>query len=197
MRILAELSLAVWLILLTVAVLVQLRQITLLTMRLTPRDANDRTYLTLRQPIPDIVRTMAPDLIGSEGYLLHLTPSCESCMALVDDIGEAGLGAPYVAIVSGPEDEAATIAARLPTASQVITGGAAETVKASLNLRRAPLAVRIENGRITGWSVVKTRRDFLRLKGPAHLTDPMAPQPVPPPDAVHSTHAKNATLPSR
>jgi hypothetical protein len=158
----------------TVAVLVLLRQVTLLSLRtglVSP--SKQRNALVLGEPVPDALLEAAPALRDEShvSYVVWLTSTCSACSELADQLRKGAIPNPIVAMVTGTDLRARELTSRLETVATVVAEPAAASIVAELGLDASPFAVEVERGRITGWTALRGIDELEQLRTARESSD--------------------------
>ncbi len=142
----------VWLGVLTLVVVLLVRQIGLLTVRLSV--AGEATSLDNDGPeigsrVPEDVAVVLPDQSEEHAYLLLISSTCLPCWELATDLGEHRFEQNIVALVPGHEERAGELAALLPSSMRVVLDPEATRLAGALQLQSTPFALEIERGAVT------------------------------------------------
>jgi hypothetical protein len=157
----------IWLGVLTLVVVLLVRQIGLLTVRLSM--AGEATSLDNDGPevgssIPEDVASVLPDGGAERAFLLLISSTCTPCRELVADLqGEAHFEPKIVALVPGPEELARELAALLPSGMRAVLDPQATELAEALDLESTPFVLEVERGTVT-------RKAFLH-EGAAELIE--------------------------
>ena len=142
----------IWLGVLTLVVILLVRQIGLLTVRLSV--AGEATPLDNDGPeigsiVPEDVAEVLPDQSEEHAYLLLVSSTCTPCWELVADLGERRFAQKIVALVPGHGEKAGELAALLPSGIQVVLDPEATRLAGALQLESTPFALEVEHGTVT------------------------------------------------
>ncbi len=142
----------IWLGVLTLVVVLLVRQIGLLTVRLSV--AGEATPLDNDGPeigssVPEDVAVVLPDQAEEHAYLLLVSSTCTPCWELVADLGGRRFEQKIVALVPGHGEKAGELAALLPSGMRVLLDPEASSVAGALHLHSTPFALEIEHGAVT------------------------------------------------
>ena len=143
----------VWLGVLTLVVVLLVRQIGLLTVRLSVASqafSLDNDGPEVGSSLPEEVTSVVPELMEERSYLLLISSSCTPCRELVSDLqGEQRFEEQkIVALVPGHEDQAREMAALLPSGIRVVLDPDAARVAGAIDLESTPFAVEVERGMV-------------------------------------------------
>ncbi len=142
----------IWLGVLTLVVVLLVRQIGLLTVRLsvaggaTPLDDDG---LEVGSSVPEDVAAVLPDQAQGHAYLLLISSTCRPCWELVADLGEHRFEQNIVALVPGREEQAGELAALLPSGMRVVRDPEASRLAGALQLESTPFVLEFERGALT------------------------------------------------
>ena len=141
-----------WLGVLTLVVVLLVRQVGLLTVRLSV--AGEATSLDNDGPeigssVPEDVAVVLPDQAEEQAYLLLVSSTCTPCWELATELGEHRFEQNIVALVPGHGEKAGELAALLPSGMQVVLDPEATRLAGALQLESTPFALEIERGAVT------------------------------------------------
>lgn len=159
-------AVAGWLSILSIVLLLTVRQIALLTERLDKAGTStslDRDGIDIGVVVPDKVIAALPQLADGRTYLLLLSSICGPCREMATALGRHAFEDDIVALVPGPAELAETLIAELPSTVLAIADPVATDVASHLQLESTPFAFAIEGGRVTGKAYLHSDDDFLDL----------------------------------
>jgi hypothetical protein len=143
----------IWLGVLTLVVVLLVRQIGLLTVRLSVASqafSLDNDGPEVGSSLPEEVTSVVPELMEELAFLLLISSSCTPCRELVADLqGEQRFEQKIVALVPGHEEQAREIAALLPSGIRVVLDPVAARLAGALDLESTPFALEVERGMVT------------------------------------------------
>ena len=143
----------IWLGVLTLVVVLLVRQIGLLTVRLSVASqafSLDNDGPEVGSSLPEEVTSVVPELTEERAFLLLISSSCTPCRELVADLqGEHRFEQNIVALVPGREEQAREMAALLPSGIRVVLDPEANRLAEALNLESTPFALEVERGMVT------------------------------------------------
>jgi hypothetical protein len=144
----------IWLGVLTLVVVLLVRQVGLLTVRLSvaggTTTALDDDGLEVGSSVPEDVGAVLPGRAQEEpAFLLLISSTCTPCWELVTDLGEHRFEQNIVALVPGREEQASELAALLPSGMRVVHDPEASRLAGALQLESTPFALEIEDGILT------------------------------------------------
>lgn len=139
-----------WLGILTFVVMLLVRQVGLLTVRIsmaTQATSLDDDGPEVGSSLPEDVAEVMPD--GERAYLLLISADCDPCRELVAELDGHRFDQKIVALVPGRQEQAAELAALLPPDIKVVLDPEAIQMTESLNLESTPFALEVESGTVT------------------------------------------------
>jgi hypothetical protein len=142
----------IWLGILTLVVVLLVRQIGLLTVRLSVAGqalSVDNDGPEVGSSIPEEVASVLPNLEEERAYLLLISASCTPCRELVADLGERRFDQKIVALVPGGEEQASELAALLPPGIRAVLDPEATRLTEALKLQSTPFVLEVERGTVT------------------------------------------------
>jgi hypothetical protein len=139
-----------WLGLLTLVVVLLVRQVGLLTVRLSMAN---RT-ISLDDDGPEIGSTLPEDVAEvmpqeERAYLLLISAGCDPCRELVAELDGRRFEQSVVALVPGRQEQASRLAALLPPGIRAVADPEATRLAESLDLESTPFALEVERGTVT------------------------------------------------
>ena len=140
-----------WLGVLTLVVVLLVRQIGLLTVRLSVSgqvSSLDDDGPEVGSAVPEYVASVLLDL-EERAYLVLISSTCTPCWELVADLGEYRFEQKIVALVPGREEHARELAALLPSSIRVVLDPEASRLAESLELESTPFALEVQRGTVT------------------------------------------------
>lgn len=157
---------SIWLGVLSLAVLVVVRQVGVLTVRLDMARQQlepSGDGLAVGTPVPDDVLASLPRLREGVNYLLALSGSCDPCREFVAELHGHHLPRPVVALVSGPPDRCDPLISLLPPTLEVVRDPDASSLLHTLLIQTTPFAVEINSGVVSGYAISTKPVDLLTL----------------------------------
>ncbi len=142
----------IWLGVLTLVVVLLVRQVGLLTVRLSVAGeaaSLDNDGPEIGSSVPEDVAVVLPDQAEEHVYLLLISSTCLPCWELATDLAEHRFEQNIVALVPGHEEQAGELAALLPSSMQVVLDPEATRLAGALELESTPFALEIERGAVT------------------------------------------------
>ena len=141
---------SVWLGVLAFVVVLLVRQVGLLTVRLsmaTQAISLDDDGPEVGSILPEDVAEVMPE--GEQAYLLLISASCEPCRELVVELDGHRFEQSVVALVPGRQEQASELAALLSPGMRVVVDPEATQLAESLDLESTPFAIEVEGGTVT------------------------------------------------
>ncbi len=142
----------IWLGVLTLVVVLLVRQIGLLTIRLSIAGqalSVDNDGPEVGSSIPEEVTSVLPDLEVERAYLLLTSAGCTPCRELVADLGEYRFEQNIIALVPGDEEQANALASLLPPGIRAVLDPEAARLAEVLELQSTPFVLEFERGTVT------------------------------------------------
>jgi hypothetical protein len=138
-----------WLGVLTFVVMLLVRQVGLLTVRVTMATQ----AMSLDDDGPDIGSSLPEDVAEvmperERAYLLLISAGCEPCRELVAELDGHRFEQKMVALVPGNQEQAAELVALLPPGIRVVLDPEATQLAESLDLESTPFALEVKNGTV-------------------------------------------------
>lgn len=165
MRDVALVALAVWAAVVTVGLLLCIRQIALLTHRVsTVGDAfsfaSDGPEIGTELPA-DVVAVLPPS--NGDSYVLNISASCAPCRELAEELSRTPIDLPVTALVPGREELAEAIVELLPSSFRVVRDPDATRLAQALDIQSTPFVVAAQSGVVVAKSYVNAVRDIDRM----------------------------------
>lgn len=138
-----------WLGVLTFVVMLLVRQVGLLTVRLsaaTQAMSLDDDGPEIGSSLPEDVTEVMPE--GEPAYLLLISAGCDPCRELVAELDGHRFEQGVVALVPGRQEQAGELAALLSPGMPVVLDPEATQLAESLNLESTPFALEVEGGTV-------------------------------------------------
>jgi hypothetical protein len=141
---------SVWLGILTLVVVLLVRQVGLMTVRLsmaTRTMSLDDDGPEIGSSIPEDVAEVMPE--EEPTYLLLISAGCDPCRELVAELDGHRFEQGVVALVPGRQEQAAQLAALLPPGIRAVLDPEATQLAESLDLESTPFALEVDRGTVT------------------------------------------------
>jgi len=142
----------IWLGVLTLVAVLLVRQVGLLTVRLSVAGqaiSVENDGPEVGSSIPEDVVSALPDLEEERAYLLLISAGCTPCRELVADIGDRSFEQTIVALVPGDEEQGGELAALLPSSIKAVLDPEAARLAETLRLQSTPFVLEVERGTVT------------------------------------------------
>jgi hypothetical protein len=143
----------VWLAVLTLVVILLVRQIGLLTVRLSVvgRQAPDlhNDGPEVGSSVPEEVASALPEVRSERACVVLISAGCTPCRELAAGVRRHDFELTVVALVPGHEELADELAALLPPGVRVVRDPEAHTLAQALTISSTPFAVEVERGVVT------------------------------------------------
>jgi hypothetical protein len=139
-----------WLGVLTFVVVLLVRQVGLLTVRLTMATQTmslDEDGPEIGSALPEDVAEVMPE--EEPAYLLLISEGCDPCRELVAELDGHRFGQSVVALVPGRQEQASELAALLPPGVRTLLDPQATRLAESLDLESTPFVLEVESGTVT------------------------------------------------
>ena len=153
-----------WLAVLTVAILVLVRQVALLTYS---AGSSERSIVDGGPPIghtmPPAVAEAVPELKIVVGHLLFVSPTCGACLDIVRQLESFTWSQPLLPVVTGDDQMADDFIQMMPDGVRVIRDPDATTIYDELHIIGTPYVVEIDGGIISGTAYLRNVQDLRSL----------------------------------
>ena len=140
----------IWLGILTLVVVLLVRQVGLLTVRLSTAARTislDDDGPEVGSSLPEDVAELMPE--EEPAYLMLISAGCDPCRELVAELDGRRFEQSIVALVPGREEQAGELAALLSSNMRVVLDPEATQLAESLDLESTPFALEVEGGTVT------------------------------------------------
>jgi hypothetical protein len=154
---------AAWLSVLTLLVLLLVRQLGLIGVRLAAQGTAPDQSLPIGTPLPAAVTGVLPELADELAYLVFLSSTCSSCTDFARDLDMLDSDAPVRVFVAGVGEATDDLAALVPDQFPTIREPIASTVAEALQIRGTPIALQVERGILTGRAIGTRVEEIRRL----------------------------------
>lgn len=156
---------AVWLAVLSMVVLLLVRQVALLNVRIArgAGAAAARDGLMIGRPIPESVATQLPEVRLGVVYVLLMSAICAPCREVAPQLGRLRIDEPVVALVPGNGEAVRGLIEMLPSWFRVIADPAATQIAKELQIESTPFAFEVEFGIVTGKVFIHEASDLMHL----------------------------------
>ncbi len=176
-------ALAVWMVCLTGAVLLCVKQIGILTLQLdrsavsSATAADDGPALGTSVPDDNVARTGA--LGEARGWVLMLTATCGACREVAERLGGLGDGALWTVLLSGSGPHADELDEMLPSWCEIIRDPDATRIAQQMGLRTAPFALELVGRRIVAKAAIGGIEDLITFMETSPEGFPKSSIPLP------------------
>lgn len=155
---------AAWLALLSLAVLLLVRQLGLIVSGMSVSGALTEDGAPIGSPVPKEAKQALPRLDRELTYLMFVSGSCAACGVVLSELQERGFEDERLHVVLAGDDGATNrLAASIPPDLTVVRGPEALAITQALRVRSTPFALQLENGIVTGKAVLRGADDLQRL----------------------------------
>lgn len=156
-----------WLIVLSLAQLLSIRQIAILTVRadnISSMDMND-DGMQLGLEVPMEITRELPDTRRANVVVL-MSSTCGPCREVAATMDGLAIADPITVLLTGDEEQRRVVAALLPTNVTIIEDPQAARLAELLQIKSSPFAMRITDGIVVGKAYLSESRTLERLYGP-------------------------------
>lgn len=165
-ELIALVTVAIWLAVLTVAIVLVIRQIGLLTVRLTyaaPHSPADEHGPDLGTALPEMVRESI-SLNGEATIVVFLSGTCSPCREFISSASPADFEHGTVTLISGREELAGQVADMLPEKARRFLDPVSNEVAKALGIEMVPFGILIVENKIEAKTYLRTADDLERLR---------------------------------
>ncbi len=154
-----------WLLVLSVATLVVIRQSAILTVRLNRVKGNftEKIGLDLGVAAPASVATLVPEVTRPRGYVVLTSSSCTACHELVPGLQALRIEPNVVALVPGSSHAAVQLAEQFPPWIRVIRDPEASAIAQALEVDRTPYGMEFQQGKMSAKVYLHKPADLAEL----------------------------------
>lgn len=155
---------AVWMCLLTMVMMIVIRHVGLLTLRIQAGHISAGDGLLIGDRVPVDAIDVAPDLDKDLRYLVFLSENCGACHELAPQLDQVPNTTKLIALVVGEDERRTeTLQKKLPAMIRSIEGESARRVSDAFRVHQTPQALQVENGIIVGRATLRTIDDLGQL----------------------------------
>lgn len=180
LELVAMVIVAGWLAVLTVVALLLVRQIGLLTVRLD-RDAQATAPvgdgLAVGQEIPEMMRPWLDEHTGPQ-FILVLGAVCAPCREIADELQDASLKSPVLALISGRRAPAQALRDMLPSTVRTVLDPDAEAAVRGLAISTTPFVFEVRGRRIAAKAALRGTDHLERFISEAEAVPTEELQPI-------------------
>lgn len=157
-----------WLGVLTLVVLLLVRQIGLLTVAVQTSPIGHRVDIDADGPkigsrVPDAVTSMLPQITQGRVHILRVSASCLACRELMTELPKQRMAGSVVVLTTGRGELADSFAALLLPGMRLIRDPEANVITDALQIHSSPFALTIESGDVVSKRYVRSAADFARM----------------------------------
>lgn len=168
MGLLAISFVTLWLLLLTLSIILIIRQIGILTVQVSTGQANAHEFLQNDGPevdraLPNDVLQRLPTLIDVPTCIILISSTCTTCRELVTELYHQPLAVRTVALLAGSDELANPLSELLPSSIEVIRDPEASEMASSLRIQSTPFGFVVEEGIVRQKSYLYTFESLLDL----------------------------------
>lgn len=161
----AVVAIAMWLIILTCGLVLAVRQISLLTVRMSfaaPHVDVDQEGLAVGSAISERVRALfAND--GGAGTIALMAGSCGSCRELAQGVSAEQVNSSVIFLVAGESDLASEVARLLPPPARRVFDPDASQISNDLQITSSPFGLSVAEGTVTAKTYLQSPADLSAL----------------------------------
>lgn len=155
---------ALWLAAASLAILVLIRQVALLTLRLDRIEEGPALDgISVGSLVPETVMAALTASNAEQLHVLVLSATCGPCRELADELAKDPPTQSVIALIGGEREPAAAIGERLPGQVRVVLDPEASQVIDSLDLKTSPFLFTFEGGKVTDKASVRNGAHLLAL----------------------------------
>lgn len=162
----AFILLAVWLGVLTLVIILTVRQIGVITVQLSlagPGFSVDNDGPEIGSPIPDKVKTALPLKNTQPTTILLISATCTPCRTLAEDLQKYRFDSPVITLLTGRQELADGLAEMLAANTDIVRDPEATQIAEAFNIHSTPFALRVEADQVKLKTYVRTADHFLAL----------------------------------
>ena len=157
---------SVWLGILTLIIVLTLRQIGIMTVQLSmvgPGFSVDTDGPEVGSSVPDTVITTLPQMNDELTTIMLISAACTPCRTLAEDLRKYHFDSPVVTLLTGRQNLADSLAEALSSNTHIVRDPQATQIAEAFNIHSTPYALRIEAGKVKLKTYVRTADHFLAL----------------------------------
>ena len=162
----AFILMAVWLGILTLVIVLTIRQIGIMTVQLSLAGSGfsvDKDGPEVDSPVPAVVKTSLPLINVEPITILLLSATCTPCRSLAEDLQKYRFDSPVITLLTGRQELVDGLAAMLSTNTHIVSDPQAAQIAEAFNIHSTPFALRIEAGKVKVKTYVRGADHFLAL----------------------------------
>jgi len=157
---------AIWLGILTLVLILAIRQIGILTVRLSMAGETfsvDKDGPEIGSKIPTEVIEIVPDIEMMQANFVLLSSTCNPCRELVANLDGHRFNAKIIVLLAGRKELADGLASMLPSDLEVLRDPEASQIAAAFNIQSTPFAVAVSNGEVAQKAYLYSKDDLIVL----------------------------------
>jgi hypothetical protein len=160
---------AAWLGVLTVVVVLLVRQLGLVTARLSYGPAATHAdSLELGAAVPAVARFALPPGTIDLGYVVFLSGDCEPCHGFAETLDES-LPEQTVFVMTGDTRAASDLVDHIPGEPAIVRDPLAREITEAFRVSATPLALKLREGVVSGRARLRNAQDLIALATPPAL----------------------------
>lgn len=171
---------AVWLAALSLVLLLVVRQMGLMTVRLSfaaPHRPADDAGLDIGTVVPDDIAGLVGGENGFSRTLLFLSATCATCRSIASSLTPSDISDDATILIAGERGRAEGIDRLLPDGGRRLFEPQASRISIGLSVDTVPFGLRIEHGVIASKAYLNSRADLARLVVGDQADEQQASQP--------------------
>jgi hypothetical protein len=160
----AMILMAIWLGVLTLLLLLAIRQIGILTVRFSingERFSVDQDGPEIDSDLPAEVVEIVPDAESLDASFMLLSATCNPCRDLAANLAGHPFHAKIIVLLAGRKELADGLVPMLPSDFQIIRDPEASQVAAAFHIQSTPFAVAIANGKVIQKAYLHSKDDLI------------------------------------
>jgi hypothetical protein len=162
----AFILMAVWLGVLTLVIVLTIRQIGIITVQLSmagPGFSVDKDGPEVGSSVPDSVMNTLPQITAESTTILLVSATCTPCRTLIEDLQEYHFDSPVITLLAGRQELADGLARMLSANTVIVRDPQATQIAEAFNIYSTPFALRVEAAQVKLKTYVRTTDHFLAL----------------------------------
>lgn len=162
----AFILMSVWLGVLTLIIVLTIRQIGVMTVQLSmigPGFSVDKDGPEVGSSIPDVVTTALPQMNAEPTTIMLISATCTPCRTLAEDLRKYRFDSPVVTLLTGRQELADSLAETLSANTHIVRDPQATQIAEAFNIHSTPFALKVESGKVKLKTYVRTANHFLAL----------------------------------
>lgn len=159
----ALVAVALWLAGLTLLVLLLVRQLGIMSVRLSVDAPRVEGSIPIGGPLPDAVTEEFPELSDDLAYLVFLSSTCAACADFARNLDLLPSGRRILVFVAGTGESADRLHDLVPESFETIRDPVATAMADAMELRGTPIALQVERGILTGRAIGTRVEEIRRL----------------------------------